>query len=58
MNKDLIGFILVIIGLITLFGAVIYELFLISNILGFVSVGILLISIGFSLIGFPLEENN
>lgn len=58
MNKDLIGFILVIIGLITLFGAVIYELFLISNILGFVSVGILLILIGFALIGFPLEENN
>lgn len=58
MNKDLIGFILVIIGLITLFGAAIYELFLISNILGFVSVGILLISIGFALIGFPLEENN
>ena len=58
MNKDLIGFILVIIGLITLFGAVIYELFLISNILGFVSVGILLILIGFALIGFELEENN
>lgn len=56
MNKDLIGFILVIIGLITFFGAIIYELFLISNILGFVSVGILLILIGFALIGFPLEE--
>lgn len=53
MNKDLIGFILVIIGLIILFGAVIYELFLIDNILGFVSVGIFLI-----LIGFALEENN
>lgn len=53
MNKDLIGLILVIIGLITFFGAIIYELFLISNILGFVSVGILLI-----LIGFALEENN
>lgn len=58
MNKDLIGFILVIIGLIILFGVVIYELFLIGNILGFVSVGILLILIGFALIGFPLEENN
>ena len=53
MNKDLIGLILVIIGLITFFGAIIYGLFLISNILGFVSVGILLI-----LIGFALEENN
>lgn len=54
MNKDLIGFILVIIGLITLFGAIIYGLFLIGNILGgLVSVGILLI-----LIGFALEENN
>lgn len=53
MNKDLIGFILVIIGLIIFFVAVIYELFLIGNILGFVSVGILLI-----LIGFALEENN
>lgn len=53
MNKDLIGLILVIIGLITFFGAIIYELFLMSNILGFVSVGILLI-----LIGIELKEYN
>lgn len=58
MNKYLIGFILVVIGLITFFGAIIYELCLIGNILGFIAVGILLILIGFVLIGFALEENN
>lgn len=49
MDKDLIGLILIIIGTIILFGALIYELFLVSNVLGFISVGILLIVIGFSL---------
>ena len=53
MNKDLIGFILVVMGLIIFFGAIIYGLCLIGNILGFIAVGILLI-----LIGFALEENN
>lgn len=53
MDKDLIGFILVIIGTIIFFGAVIYGLFLISNVLGFIGVGVLL-----TFIGFALGENN
>ena len=51
MNKDLIGFILIIIGTILFFGAVIYGLFLISNVLGFIGVGVLLTVIGFALGG-------
>lgn len=53
MNKDLIGLIIAIIGTIIVIGAIIYGLFLISIVLGFIGVGVLLTSIGFA-----LSENN
>lgn len=49
MDKDLIGFILVNIATIIFVGALIYGLFLISNVLGFIGVGVLLTFIGFTL---------
>lgn len=53
MDKDLIGLIIAVIGIIMVIGAIIYGLFLISNVLGFIALGVVL-TCG----GFALGDNN